>query len=468
MKASESTWTTDWPWLGLNVAEVDREIGKITNLSSPYTGEQRAMCFPGTPLDSMIGDSGHVVNAMAGRLLNMHLNNIGTHTLENSAEAGFDGPQAIENAVVRMVAGILGAKEIDGHFCSGGTDANIEGMWIGREYLRKGSPKGSGSPKIAVLVTRMVHYSVLKGARILSLGNIGMKKCGHCGAEHIAHPEENVFGSVQFVGMNENGEMDPGLLEEKISELKREGVSKFLIVLTAGTTALGSIDPIRKIAKVASANLDKDSFYIHVDAAFGGFTVPFLGGPSIGFDIPEVQSMTVDAHKMGHLPYPGGIFLCRKGLQEHICEKVEYVSGHRDDTLVGSRPFFQVAIGYVLFRQMGISGHTKYVRACVDARDRLVRELARIANPKIHVVHASPYVNQLALEIIGEKDRTLDRITKDNLIRRYFLRTDFFPGEPSDSNSCPRTVFKICVMPHTFDYLDRFAEDLSSVVGGFA
>jgi len=468
MKASESTWTTDWPWLGLNAAEVDREMKNILSLSSPYTGDQKAICFPGTPLDSTIGDSSHVVNAMAGPLLTMHFNNIGTHTLENSAEAGFDGPQAIENAVVKMVAGVLGSSDIDGHFCGGGTDANIEGMWIGREYLRRGFPKWSGNPKIAVLVTRMVHYSVLKGARILSLGNISMEKCGICGAEHIAHPVENVFGSVQFVGMNESGEMDPKLLDKKISELKKIGISKFLVVPTAGTTAMGSIDPIKEIGRVMSAAVSKDSHYIHVDAAFGGFTIPFLGGPSIGFDVPEVQSMTVDAHKMGHLPYPAGIFLCRKGLQDNICESVEYVSGHRDDTLVGSRPFSQVALGYVLFRQMGMRGHTEYVQACVRMRDRLVANLARIANPKIRVVHASPYTNQLALEVTGEKDRTLDRITKNSLLQKYFLRTDFLPGEPSDSNSCPRTVFKICVMPHTFDYLDRFAEDLSSVVGGLA
>jgi len=311
----------------------------------------------------------------------------------------------------------------------------------------------------------MVHYSVLKGARILSLGNISMEKCSLCGAEHIAHPIENVFGNVQFVGTNENGEMDPELLDKKIHELKKKGVTKFLVVPTAGTTAMGSVDPIKEIGRVMSTAVGKDSHYIHVDAAFGGFTIPFLGGPSIGFDVPEVQSMTVDAHKMGHLPYPGGMFLCRKGLQDNICESVEYVSGHRDDTLIGSRPFFQVALGYVLFREMGRGGHTAYVRACVDMRDRLVADLARIANPKIRVVHASPYTNQLALEVTDEKDRTLHRITNDDRMLKHFMRHDFFPGNPSDVNSCPRTVYKVCVMPHTFGYLDSFAEDLSKVVG---
>ena len=52
------------------------------------------------------------------------------------------------------------------------------------------------------------------------------------------------------------------------------------IVAIAGTTELGLIDPIEEISKIAFDN----NIYFHVDAAFGGFSIPFL--KQRGYDLP--------------------------------------------------------------------------------------------------------------------------------------------------------------------------------------
>ena len=53
------------------------------------------------------------------------------------------------------------------------------------------------------------------------------------------------------------------------------------IVAIAGTTELGLIDPIEAISKIAKEH----DIYLHVDAAFGGFSIPFL--KLTGYDFPK-------------------------------------------------------------------------------------------------------------------------------------------------------------------------------------
>jgi len=44
------------------------------------------------------------------------------------------------------------------------------------------------------------------------------------------------------------------------------------LVGIAGTTEFGQVDPIEDLAEIA----EERSIHLHVDAAFGGFVLPFL------------------------------------------------------------------------------------------------------------------------------------------------------------------------------------------------
>src|SRR5690606_34902424 len=72
------------------------------------------------------------------------------------------------------------------------------------------------------------------------------------------------------------------------------------IVGVAGTTELGKVDPIEELSEICA---DRDIF-LHVDAAFGGYSIPFLNEtgydlPKFDFSLPGVCSITIDPHKMG-------------------------------------------------------------------------------------------------------------------------------------------------------------------------
>jgi len=63
------------------------------------------------------------------------------------------------------------------------------------------------------------------------------------------------------------------------------------LVGIAGTTEFGQVDPIEGLAKIA---LER-KIHLHVDAAFGGFVLPFLEGDwRWDFRVPGVSSITID------------------------------------------------------------------------------------------------------------------------------------------------------------------------------
>ncbi len=77
------------------------------------------------------------------------------------------------------------------------------------------------------------------------------------------------------VDLDENYKMDINSLKNSITE------NTVAIVAIAGTTELGLIDSIEEISKIAKEH----DIYLHVDAAFGGFSIPFL--KLAGYDFPK-------------------------------------------------------------------------------------------------------------------------------------------------------------------------------------
>jgi len=449
----------DWVWQddGKNEKPLLKAIDRLAPL---YEANPPPVCYPGTPLDL-----DPEIMKRIPRLMRMHLNAIGTHTHGRDGEGGFEDLQKKEAQTIWMLASVLGGtpQTVDGFFCGGATEANLQGLWIGREWLRhRPDPARRG---VAVLATPLVHYSIIKAAEILDLGHPQWAHCPRCGNSHLFLPDALGCG-VNVVGMNERGEMLMRDLERVFHLRYEEGFRRFMIVPTLGTSALGSIDPIKdicvfvdRIHRSTSANV-----YIHVDAAFGGFTEPFVNPQSdVGFQNPAIMSMALDADKMGHLPYPAGVFLCRKELQALVARRVNYVRGQEDDTVPGSRSALAPLLGWYWFQKIGKNGQKIFVEQCLQARNRLAGRLQeRFGNshvaPTVRMLPFSPWVNFLPLEIDLPGENVPAKFAP------YHLRHDFFPRDPENVLSCPRTVYKICIMPHTFRTLDRFADDLDQAV----
>jgi tyrosine decarboxylase / aspartate 1-decarboxylase len=96
-------------------------------------------------------------------------NNIGCHTLGKS-ESFFAGTQKLEREVIEICAvDILGgeAKEQDGYIASGGTEANIQAIWIYRNYFM--AENKARLDEITILCSADCHYSMDKAANLLAI-----------------------------------------------------------------------------------------------------------------------------------------------------------------------------------------------------------------------------------------------------------------------------------------------------------
>jgi glutamate/tyrosine decarboxylase-like PLP-dependent enzyme len=194
----------------------------------------------------------------------------------NHALDGGRASSAMEIEAIAALAKMFHWPQHLGHLSSGGTFANLEALWVAGQ-LAHGE---DGTPK-AVAASDQAHYTHSRISGVLSLPFISIPS-------------------------DENGRMDLTVLE---SLLATDMIGT--VVVTLGTTAIGSVDPLDQIV----AFQKKYKFRIHVDAAYGGyFTLASNLSPEIraAFDaIPHADSIVIDPHKHGLQPYGCGCILFR-------------------------------------------------------------------------------------------------------------------------------------------------------------
>eukprot|EP00933_Yihiella_yeosuensis_P011003 TRINITY_DN11793_c0_g1_i2.p1 TRINITY_DN11793_c0_g1~~TRINITY_DN11793_c0_g1_i2.p1 ORF type:complete len:629 (+),score=141.19 TRINITY_DN11793_c0_g1_i2:87-1973(+) len=221
-----------------------------------------------------------------------------------------------------------------GMFCSGGTIANITGLWIARNVAmgpdEKNGFKGIeqcgllkaglhyGYTGAVVIGSRLLHYSLKKATDTLGLGCEGLVTCSY---------DENYQ-----VRLNE--------VEAKLEECKKNHVCVVAIVGIAGATETGSVDDLEGLAALAQ----KYGCHFHVDAAWGG---PCLFSKTLKktlAGIEKADSVTIDGHKQLFMPMGCGMVLLKDPDKCHaVAKTANYIirAGTSDlgrFTLEGSRP----------------------------------------------------------------------------------------------------------------------------------
>ncbi len=239
-------------------------------------------------------------------------NHIGCHTIGESEHA-FKGTHELERETLNVLAvDIFNCEpnEFDGYIATGGTEANIQALWVYRNYFVNNFK--ASFDEIAIVSSEDTHYSIPKGANLLGIKTLSIP--------------------VDF----ETRLIDQNVLKIAIAKAKNNDKKYFIVVSNMATTMFGSIDDPNLFVDVLSEL--KVEFKIHIDGAFGGFIYPFnKERQAIDFSNPHISSITIDAHKMLQAPYGTGIFLSRKGLIHNVLTKeAQYVNG-MDLTLCGSR-----------------------------------------------------------------------------------------------------------------------------------
>ncbi len=276
--------------------------------------KQNILGIPASYLDDKIfnQDNSFLQDAPFISTLIQNPNHIGCHTLGKS-EPFFKGTHKIERDLINICAvDILKGKtgEQDGYLASGGTEANIQAIWIYRNYFKQ--EMNAKQDEICILCSEDSHYSMDKGANLLMLDLIKVPL-------------------IDYTRKLKEEQLDAILLKAKT-----EGKKFFIVVANMMTTMFGSVDCVDTYVKALQKH-DLE-FKIHVDGAFGGFYYPFTDQDSrMTFENKYIHSFTLDAHKMAQAPYGTGIFIIRKGFISFANTKeASYVEGE-DFTLIGSR-----------------------------------------------------------------------------------------------------------------------------------
>ena len=323
----------------------------------------------------------------------------------------FPGTKKLEDEVISMLGELMGKKDVYGHIITGGTEANLMAMRAARNL--------SGVDDPEIIVPRSAHFSFKKAAEMLCL-------------------------DLKIADLDEEYKMDISSVEELISE------KTVAVVGVAGTTELGKIDPISDLSRICLEN----DIYLHVDAAFGGYSIPFL--KDVGYDLPEfdftlpgVSSITIDPHKMGLAPIPtGGILFRERKYLEVMAIETPYLTEDLQSTVVGTRTGAATAATWALLKHLGREGYQQVSRKCMEITNILADGLNKAGFELV----THPELNIVAF--------TSSKMSVDEIARRLEGK-----GWAVSLASYPQAI-RIIVMPHLkLEHVEAFLADLEKIKG---
>ena len=181
----------------------------------------------------------------------------------------------------------------DGVFTSGGTQSNLMGLLLARDWLANKHSQHNiqqdGLPdyghKMRIICSDKSHFTVQKSASLMGLGE----------------------RAVVCVKTNKQGQMDCVELQNTISELTAQGLLPFAVVATAGTTDHGAIDDLKTIVEISH----QAGLWCHIDGAYGGALMLSEKHKSRLQGIESADSVSVDFHKLFYQTISCGALLIK-------------------------------------------------------------------------------------------------------------------------------------------------------------
>lgn len=344
--------------------------------------ENEILGVPASYLDEKVfnQDEAFLSTAPFMSAMSKNPNHIGCHTLGKS-ESFFKGTQAIERELLDICAvDILKGKqgEYDGYVASGGTEANIQAIWIYRNFFKV--EHKAKSSEIAIVCSEDSHYSMDKAGNLLTLDVYKLP----------VHERTRALSNSEIEGV--------------LEKAKAEGKKYFIVICNMMTTMFGSVDDIDVLT--ASLNKFECNFKLHVDGAYGGFYYPFSNEASeLTFQNTNISSFTLDAHKMAQAPYGTGIFLIRKNLIQYVNTlEASYVEGE-DFTLIGSRSGANAIGAWMILSKYGPHGWFEKILVLQNRTNWLCKELKELNIE----YYSNPYSNIVTIDASQVDKKTVAR-----------------------------------------------------------
>ncbi|PKS07123.1 hypothetical protein jhhlp_005723 [Lomentospora prolificans] len=185
----------------------------------------------------------------------------------------------IEKLTAKKFAKLFGfsGPRAGGIVCQGGSSSNFTSLVVARNTLYPETKLlGNSKHEFAIFTSIHGHYSVEKSAISCGMGT----------------------SNVVAVPVNEFGCMIPSALRDAIVKAKEDGKTPLYVNATAGTTVMGSYDPLEEISVICK----EFNLWMHVDGSWGGPAIMShkhsrkLRGSHLA------DSLTVNPHKMLNVP----------------------------------------------------------------------------------------------------------------------------------------------------------------------
>ncbi len=423
----------------------------------------------------------------------------------NVAYESSPGTSQMEEEVGQDFAKLNGFKEGWGHISADGSLANMEGLWYARNMkslplaMKEIKPElvsgksdwelmnmsaeevldllNSTDPKTA---SDIKAHSARAGHNMDKLGKWIVPQTKHYSWMKAADVTGVGLDNVVSCPVDEHYRLDVDALEKIIRDLAKDHTPILGVVAVVGSTEEGQIDPVDKVVALRD-KLQKEGiyFYLHVDAAYGSYARSLFLDEDNNFipyedlkevhqkygvfqedkeyiskevynaykAFPEAQSITVDPHKMGYVPYAaGGIAIRHKDMRDIIGYFPVYVYDKRSGApatltpyiLEGSKAGATAAAVWTAHRIMplNVSGYGKLIGRSIEAANRYYEFLK---NLHFNINGTEVEVNPLTQPDFNMVDWTFNikgntDLAKMNDLNLKFYQKASFVGGPVYNN----------------------------------
>ena len=384
------------------------------------------------------------------------------HNPNNSSREASRVGSVIETEAIAALAGMLGyeSAQAQGHFTSGGTVANFEAVWRARyrldhwlalalhvsevsgETLDPFAAAHMGWKQFRSLQTAYAVSDDLLKTCSMAASNPGdvWRRISRASGRDYRGPvmlvpgnrhyswskSANVFGlggeAIWSIALDKGGHLDLADFDLQVERAEADGRPILMAVAVAGATETGAVDPIDRLFD----RLDKWRaergwrIWRHVDAAYGGFLRAMLDGPSEAALAPQTatalramgrsDSITIDPHKLGYVPYACGAFLTPDAERYAVSafdapylDRPELGEAKWSSTLEGSRSAAGAAATWLTAETLGFGadGLGALMAAMVEARQAF-EAAVRQAVPEARFLPADSNIACFSLVRPGE------------------------------------------------------------------
>jgi glutamate decarboxylase len=349
--------------------------------ATAYGQIQRMLAGDGAPLRNL---ASFVTTQMGALADDLALESIGKNLI-NSAE--YPSTEILHQRVIRIIADLFHAEvpsEDSASFVGTTTVGSSEAMmlallahkWNWRKQHRQ-LPWASHKDQPYLVIGTHTHACFTKFARYF---DVNVKWIPLEPGQYSVTAEQ--VRAVLETEISDDSQVmqECGFLPHEVGG-RRVGELVMAIGCVLGSTYTGALDDVAGIDRVLTDS--GWSIPIHVDAASGGFVLPFMQPDLLwDFRLEHVQSINVSNHKFG-MVYAGlGTLVFRNAaiMPEELLVDVHYLSGEmRHFGLNFSRASSGVVMQYYNFLHLGRSGYRRVMQNCLTTARFLAESLAEQA-----------------------------------------------------------------------------------------